>query len=77
MHRDVKSANVLIGKEFDAKLSDFGLAVVMDTESIHSLSGIKSVGTHPYMSPEAIEGVLLPAVDVYGFGMVCHVSSVT
>ena len=70
IHRDVKSANVLLAKKFQAKLSDFGLAVVGDPEDKFAAHHGPSAGTRPYMAPEATEGVIVPAVDVYSLGMV-------
>ena len=69
IHRDVKSANVLLGTNSEAKLSDFGLAIVGDVEDVVLEVG-ETVGTHPYMPPEAFQRVLSTKVDVYGFGMV-------
>ena len=70
IHRDVKSANVLLGKKFQAKLSDFGLAVVGDPEDKFVAHHGPSAGTRSYMAPEATEGFIVPAIDVYSLGMV-------
>jgi hypothetical protein len=67
-HRDVKSANVLLGKQMEAKLNDFGLAFVGGPSK---LSG-PCFGTRPYMPPEAFDGVVSPKGDVYALGMVLY-----
>ncbi|XP_065837934.1 uncharacterized protein [Oscarella lobularis] len=54
IHRDVKSSNVLLTTDFRAKLSDFGLAVVGSANPEDANPG-PTVGTRPYMSPEAFE----------------------
>ena len=77
VHRDVKSANVLLAKKFQAKLSDFGLAVVRDPEENFVAQHSPSAGTRTYMAPEAAEGVIAPTIDVYSLGMVSNLSSIS
>lgn len=72
IHRDVKSSNVLIGGRFDAKLSDFGLSVLAGDLDQGPPSPGPSVGTRPYMPPEAFQGVITTKVDIYGFGMILY-----
>jgi chitin elicitor receptor kinase 1 len=66
IHRDIKSANILIDNSFRAKVADFGLAKLTD-----SATGTGVVGTFGYMSPEyALYGEVSPKLDVYAFGVV-------
>jgi serine/threonine protein kinase len=69
VHRDVKPANVLLDKVTGrAKLADFGLARV--TESEHVTRSGMLVGTPVYMAPERVQNPTNsgPLVDVYGLG---------
>ncbi|KAL5097424.1 hypothetical protein RYX36_001751 [Vicia faba] len=69
IHRDVKSANILIDKNFRGKVADFGLTKL--TEYGSSSLQTRLVGTFGYMPPEYAQyGEVSPKVDVYAFGVV-------
>ncbi|KAJ0255091.1 Serine-threonine/tyrosine-protein kinase [Hirschfeldia incana] len=69
IHRDIKTTNVLLDTDFNAKISDFGLARLHDEE--HGHISTKIAGTIGYMAPEyALLGQLTEKADVYSFGIV-------
>ncbi|KAL6138919.1 hypothetical protein ACLB2K_064198 [Fragaria x ananassa] len=68
IHRDVKSSNVLIDEDLNARLSDFGLARLYDHGEISHTTGV--VGTIGYIAPElARTGKASAASDVFAYGI--------
>ncbi|KAE8692834.1 Kinase superfamily protein isoform 2 [Hibiscus syriacus] len=70
IYRDFKTANILLDEDFNAKLSDFGLAKDGPMGDQTHVS-TRVMGTHGYAAPEYIlTGHLTAMNDVYGFGVV-------
>ncbi|KAB5556157.1 hypothetical protein DKX38_007066 [Salix brachista] len=71
IHRDIKSANILIDKNFRGKVADFGLTKL--TEVGGTSLPTRLVGTFGYMPPEYAQyGDVSPKVDVYALGVVLY-----
>src|SRR5205807_9881442 len=74
LHWDIKPGNVLLDKEGEPHLTDFGLARLVETESTVTRT-TDCLGTPSYMAPEQASGnnaELTSAADIYGLGAVLY-----
>lgn len=69
IHRDIKSANILLDNAFEAQVADFGLAKLTNDANTHVSTRV--MGTFGYLAPEyASSGKLTDRSDVFSFGVV-------
>ncbi|KAL6553058.1 LRR receptor-like serine/threonine-protein kinase rpk2 [Orobanche gracilis] len=69
LHRDVKPSNILLDEDYNAYLSDFGLARLLGTSETHATTGV--AGTFGYVAPEyAMTCRVSDKADVYSYGVV-------
>jgi serine/threonine protein kinase len=75
VHRDIKPSNILMWQSplpdrgFRAKLTDFGIAYLLDSTRVTSPGTL--IGTAAYLAPEQVRGEIpSPAADIYSLGLV-------
>ncbi|KAG2309226.1 hypothetical protein Bca52824_028974 [Brassica carinata] len=69
LHRDLKPSNVLLGRDMIPKISDFGLAQMMETGTTEAATGT-AVGTYGYMSEEyAKYNIISDKLDIFSYGV--------
>jgi len=70
IHRDIKPENMLVGRNNEILLSDFGIALASQSSSYQSTQDV--AGTIAYMAPEQIQAHPRPASDQYSLGIVVY-----
>jgi len=72
IHRDIKPENMLLGRNNEVLLSDFGIAIMYSTVHSHTRPQQDTAGTVPYMAPEQLKAHALPASDQYALAIMTY-----
>ncbi len=71
VHRDVKPANIMVSNEGQVKVTDFGIARALNSETVTQTAAV--FGTAAYIAPEQAQGLDVDArTDVYSLGVVLY-----
>lgn len=74
IHRDLKPSNILITKDGNCKLLDFGISKLLDKDTEHDLTKTNArLFSVKYAAPEQLQGnPVTTATDIYSLGVILH-----
>ena len=67
LHRDIKPANLMLDRDDNVWITDFGLVKLADVDDLTGTGDL--VGTVRYMAPEQLEGKADPRTDIFSLGL--------